>query len=272
MTIRSALRRSAIAFALLAPFAGVAMAGVLDDVKSRGELIVGVKADYPPFGYRDASGQIVGMELDLAKDLADRLGVKLRLWPVSASSRIQFLEQGSIDLVIATMAVTDERKRRVGFIEPNYYASGVALLARRDAGIKSAGDLAGKSICMIRDSYFADGIAARAAGSVLVPLRSLWEGETALLAGKCAAFVEENARLIYLKNGTADKWRDFEVVRLDFEPLPWAIAVQTQEKDAAFGKLISAAIADWHKSGKLLELEKKWLGENTKWLLERQNQ
>src|SRR5262245_15683414 len=85
-----------VASALLVSVIGVraANADVLDDVKKRGVLLVGTKADYRPFGYLDPSGKIVGFEPDLAADVAKRLGVKLELTPVVASNRIQFLQQG----------------------------------------------------------------------------------------------------------------------------------------------------------------------------------
>ena len=69
-------------------------------------------------------GKIVGFEPDLAADIAKRLGVKLELVPVVASNRIQFLQQGKIDLMIATMSDTPERRKIVDIVEPDYYASG----------------------------------------------------------------------------------------------------------------------------------------------------
>src|SRR5690349_1084068 len=94
-------------------------ADVLDDIKKKGTLVVGTKADYRPFGYLDPSGKIVGFEPDLAADVAKRLGVKLELTPVVASNRIQFLQQGKIDLMIATMSDTPERRKTVDIIEPD---------------------------------------------------------------------------------------------------------------------------------------------------------
>lgn len=107
---------------------GVAQASTLDEVKKKGTLVVGVKADYPPWGMRDTSGNIVGMEIDMAADVAKSLGVKLELITVLSSNRMQFLQQGKIDLMIATMSVNDERRKAVGVVEPLYYASGVAML------------------------------------------------------------------------------------------------------------------------------------------------
>ncbi len=86
-----------------------AQSDTLASVKQKGKLVVGVKADYKPFGYTDPSGKIVGLEIDLAQDVAKRLGVQLELVPVVAANRMEFLKQGRIDLMIATMAYKPDR-------------------------------------------------------------------------------------------------------------------------------------------------------------------
>ena len=65
-----------------------ASADVLDTIKERGRLIVGVKADYKPYGFLDSSGAIIGIEPDLAKDVADKLGVEVEYVPVVSSNRM----------------------------------------------------------------------------------------------------------------------------------------------------------------------------------------
>ena len=115
---------------------GALQAQTLDKIRQRGVLVVGTKADYKPFGFRDPSGAIVGFEPDLARDVAARLGVRLELEPVASANRIQFLQQGKIDLMLATMNVTDERRKTVGIIEPSYYASGVNVFANRKVALE----------------------------------------------------------------------------------------------------------------------------------------
>src|SRR5437016_2243315 len=101
-------------------------ADTLQSIIDKGKLAVGVKTDYPPWGMRDKDGHIVGMEIDLANDIANRLSAKagkpiaLELLPVVASNRMQFLQQGQIDLMIATMNDTPERRKVVGVLLPNY--------------------------------------------------------------------------------------------------------------------------------------------------------
>ena len=94
---------------------------------SRGKIVVGVKADYKPWGFRNSDGNIVGMEIDMAADVAAKMGVDLELVAVQSSNRMQFLEQGKIDLMIATMSDRKDRREIVGIVGPNYYTSGPIL-------------------------------------------------------------------------------------------------------------------------------------------------
>src|SRR5438445_11799069 len=91
---------AAIGFAIAAAPVG---AQTLEKIKQRGTLIVGSKADYKPFGFRDPSGAIVGFEPDIAKLVADKLGVKLEIEPVVSSNGMQFLQQGKTHRMIPTM-------------------------------------------------------------------------------------------------------------------------------------------------------------------------
>src|SRR5262245_10320331 len=269
MTYKSAVKILVMAAAMLGWLTGLARADTLEDIKKKGTLVVGVKADYPPYGMRAASGQTVGMEIDMAKDVATRLGVKVQLEPVVASNRMQFLQQGKIDLMIATMSVNDERKKAVGIVEPYYYAGGVALLAAKSANIKTGADLKGKPVCAIQGSYYNNDIQSKMTQTDLVAFKGVPENEQALLNGQCVGFAYDDVLLIYKKKADADKWKDFEVVKLtEITPLPWGLAVKSEDKDGAWGKFMSDAVTDWHKKGTLVEWEKKWLGENTQWLLD----
>src|SRR5512134_2375135 len=112
-------------FALLAAvgmaallLASPASGGGLDDARSRGKLLVGVKTDFPPFGYMDAAGKPQGFDVDVARYLARALFEeegRLELVPVTSGSRIPFLYSEWIDMIVATMTVTEDRKRVLDF-------------------------------------------------------------------------------------------------------------------------------------------------------------
>jgi polar amino acid transport system substrate-binding protein len=242
-------------------------ADTLDDVKQKGVLVVGTKADYAPFGFRDANGNIVGLEADLAADVARRLGVRLELVPVTSANRMQFLQEGKIDLMIATMSVTPEREQTVGIISPHYYATRIGVLAPKSANIKDEADLKGKRICALAGVFFNNRLQTEFTQQDLVVFNSILDNEAALLAGKCEGFAFDDVLLIFKTKSQPDKWKEFDVTVLDeFDPVPWGIAVRREEKNGPWGKFISGVVSTWLKSDLLLSLEAKWVGQNTIWL------
>jgi polar amino acid transport system substrate-binding protein len=263
-----AARLAGVVLALAAMVAS-AQADQLDDIKAKGVLVVGTKADYPPFGFRDASGGVIGIEPDLGAEIAKRLGVKLEIVPVVSSNRMQFLQQGKIDLMIATMSDTPDRRKVVGFIEPLYYASGVAILANKKANIKTAADLKGKPVCAIQGAFYNNDLQSKYTGQDLIAFKAVAEAQQALLDGRCVGFVYDDAVLFWQKNSDEKRWADFECLQLNEWPIvPWGIAVKLEEREGAWGKLVTETVTDWLKSGKLLEIEKKWVGSNSKWLVD----
>lgn len=118
----------------------------------RGVLRVGVKQDVPNFGYKNPdSGEFEGLEIDIARKIADELGVDIEFTPVTAQTRGPLLDNGQVDLVIATFTITEERKLLYNFTTP-YYTDAVGFLVNKDSGIKTFTDLNGKTIGVAQGS------------------------------------------------------------------------------------------------------------------------
>ncbi len=230
-------------------------AQTLDKIKQRGVVVVGTKADYKPFGFRDPSGSIVGFEPDLAKDVADRLGAKLELEPVVSANRMQFLQQGKIDLMLATMNVTDERRKTVGIVEPSYYASGANVLLNRKVALKSWEQLKNQKVCAIQGAFYNKYVAEKY-GADIIAFRGQNEADTALQQGNCIGWLYDDTAF---QERLADpKWAGFEMPLETILTESWGAAVKLEERDGPWGQFIAKTIADWHRSGKLIETEKKW--------------
>lgn len=245
---------------ILAAIAAIAVAApaaaqTLDKIKQRGVLVVGTKADYKPFGFRDPSGAIVGLEPDMARDVADRLGVKLELESVVSSNRMQFLQQGKIDLMIATMNDTAERRKTVGIVEPDYYASGVNVLAVKKAGLKSWEQLKDQKICGIQGAWYNKTVAEKY-GADIVAFKGQTEAETALLQGNCIGWVYDDTA--FFERLADPKWAAFEMPLETILAEPWGVAVKLEERDGPWGQFVAKTLTDWHRTGKLIEWEKKW--------------
>ena len=244
-----------LAFGLLASATGV-QAQTLQKVFERGKIVVGVKADYRPWGFRNEDGDIVGMEPDMAQDVADRLGVDLELVPVVASNRMQFLQQGKIDLMIATMSDKTERRKVVGIVQPPYYASGTNVLTKTEYGLAEWEDLRDKPVCGIQGAWYNDETAKRF-GAEIVAFQGTAEVYTALRQGRCVAFVyDDSAIMSQLSQG--DKWQGYAMPLKTIDVTPWGVAVRKDELHGPFGRFVSGVIYDWHANGTLIELEEKW--------------
>jgi polar amino acid transport system substrate-binding protein len=249
----------------LAAFAATpVLADAMDEIKAKGEIAVGVKADYKPFGFRDAGGDIKGFEIDIATAIAKALGVKPRFEPVQDATRLPFITQGRVDLVIATMNDTPERRRTVGIIEPFYYASGASLLAPKSAKLKTWEELKGKKVCGTQGSNWNKPIEEKF-GVTVVAFRGIAEAETALKNGECVGFLYGNTSLAERLADPA-RWGDYEAPLPTLNESPWALAVKAEEKDRPLGQKISALLSGWHKDGTLLALEKKWGLPPSPWL------
>ena len=129
----------------------------LDDLKSRGVLVLGLDDAFPPFGYRDESNQIVGFDIDLAKEVTSRLGVKLKLQPIVWDSNIVELNSGNIDCIWSGFTITEDRKKQVAFTDP-YIENHQVIVVSADSDIKTKADLAGKTVGVQAGSSAVDAI------------------------------------------------------------------------------------------------------------------
>jgi polar amino acid transport system substrate-binding protein len=223
-------------------------------VLDRGVLVVGVKADYKPWAFRDSSGKLVGMEIDMAQDVADALGVKLKLIPVQSSNRMQFLEQGKIDLMIATMSDKANRRKLVGVPQPNYYTSGTNVLAKKGM-VSEWEDLRGKPVCGKQGAFY-NKVVGKKYGAKIVAFIGNAEAKQALRDGKCVAWVYDDSSIMAeLASGQFD---DYEMPMNTEDDTPWALAVPLEELNGIWGNFMSGMTYNWHSTGRLVELEKKW--------------
>jgi len=238
--------------------AGAAQAECKNDtlkkVLDRGKIVAGVKADYKPWGFRDSSGNLVGMEIDMARDVADSLGVDLELVPVQSSNRMQFLQQGKIDLMIATMSDRSDRRKVVGVPEPPYYTSGTNVLAKKGA-VTSWEDLRGKPVCGKQGAFY-NKITAQRYGANIVAFVGNAEAKQALKDGRCVAWVYDDSSI--MADLASGDWNDYEMPLITEDDNPWGLAVPLEERDCLFGRFMSGMIYNWHVNGRLIELEKKW--------------
>lgn len=266
--LKSVLKAGAASLVVLASAATAVNAAqctndVWKKVMAAGKVVVGVKADYKPWGFRDSNGDIVGMEIDIAKAAADAMGVELEVVAVQSSNRMQFLEQGKINMMIATMSDRPDRRKIVGITQPNYYTSGTNIMAPKALGFKNWEELRGKPVCGKQGAFYNKVVTERY-GVNVVAFTGNAEAKQALRDKKCVAWVYDDSSIgSDLASGNFD---DFEMPLSSEDDNPWGLAVPLAEKDCVFGNFMSGLTFNLHQSGKMIELEKKWGIKPTKYL------
>lgn len=235
-------------------------------VMSRGKIVVGVKADYKPWGFRNTDGEIVGMEIDIAQAAADAMGVELETVAVQSSNRMQFLEQGKIDMMIATMSDRADRREIVGITQPNYYTSGTNIMAPKALSFQDWEDLRGKPVCGKQGAFYNEVVTERY-GVEVVAFTGNAEAKQALRDKKCVAWVYDDSSIG--SDLSSGDYEDFEMPLSSEDDNPWALAVPLAEKDCVFGNFMSGLTFNMHQSGKLIELEEKWGIQPTAYLADK---
>ena len=233
----------------------ITKSSLLEKIRAQGVMTVGVKTDFAPFGFLSKDGKHQGFEIDLAQRIAKEIGVRAETAGVSTANRFQRLEQGAIQVVIATAADTRARRKIATAVEPGYFGAGVNILMRPDSNAKKWSDLRGKKICALQGAYFNKGITSRHVIE-LQTYKSIGNAQAALKQGECAGFLySEIAIQRYLTNP------EFAGYKADIESamvVPWAVFLPRSEKGTDFEVLMGDVIAKLHREGFLIDLQKKW--------------
>ncbi len=240
----------------LFPF-GDGVAGTLQDVKARGKLIVGVKTDYPPLGFLDKKGVNKGLDIDISKAVSKELFGNqnaVEFVSVTSENRISFLTLGKIDVVAATLTITEERKKEVDFSIP-YFVTGQMILVSEDSKITRYQDLAGKKVATIRGSTGDIGIGELVPDAERIRFERNFEALRALKERRVEAFVQDFVLLYTL----LQKNPHLKMAGVQpFRPGRYRLAVR--KGDQEWLDFINATLTKMKETGNYEKLLDKWFG------------
>lgn len=227
----------------------------LDRIKARGTLTVGVILSGAPFGFIDPKTQEQkGFNLDIAKGLADDLGVKLETVTVTPPNRVQFLQQGKVDILIANMQYTEERAKVLGYVPTPYDRAGGAAVGRKDSGLKDWADLKGKTACVSQGSNYTQPLIEQY-GAEVKALPSQPESLLALKGGNCDVAVHVGATVGLLLQDRPEEWKNYAIL-FPTELIPSDSVIWLRKGEADTTAALDASVKKLHSSGKLLEFAK----------------
>ncbi len=235
----------------------VLLSGWLGVAWSQGDapLRIGVKRDVPLWGELQG-GQLVGLEPDLAHDLGRQLGRRVELVGLNTAERIEALQSGRVDLLIATLSNTPERRQQLHLVLPHYYQSGVNVLVRRNEQVTRWEDLQRRRACARQGAFYNRQVFIEF-GLELVPLYDNHVAQHSVWLGRCDAWLHDDTALIALLQDP--RWSDqFEMPLPSRLNTPWSIAMRRDKADSELARQVSLAVVRWHQSGLLVELERRW--------------
>lgn len=249
-------RRLLAAVLVLSSLAGPVLAdATLDRLKQRGRLVVGVMLSGPPFGSIDpATQKHIGYNVELSEALARALGVGLETVQVQPSNRVQFLQTGKVDVLIANMQWTAERAEILGFAPTPFEEVGGTAIARRGSGLRDWGDLRGKPVCVSQGSNYIKPLEEQY-GAQIKAFRGQPESLLALRGGACVAAVHVGPTLRQLQADNPE-WAEHEIP-IAAELLPSDSVIWTRKGEVDALAAIDRVIRQWHRSGWLIELGRR---------------
>ena len=222
----------------------------LGRVKSAGKISFGMSSDYPPFTFYNKNGELEGFDVDMAREIAKRLGVELNLVVRKWSGIIDGLLDGSYDAILGSMAITEDREKIVAFSTP-YYHSSVQVMIRKGAPFDDLKDLKGKIVGLEAGSNYVDD--AKALG--MTDIRLFESGTKAFLElskGKLDAVISD--QIVGLN---AIKLGKYEIEFLGGPLRRERVGIAFRKEDKALIEEVNKILEKMQKDGFLRELSAK---------------
>lgn len=240
-----------------------ALAGdTLADVKKKGVLVAGVKDSTEPFGFIDEkTREIMGYDIDFCRYIANKLGVKLELKPVTSATRMPQLKEGNIDMIAATMTKTAERAKEIDFSH-TYFFTGQKFIVKKGA-VKELKALEGKKIGTAKGSTSEKNAAKALPTATILSFDDYPQAFLALQQGKVAAVTTDEAILagILGKASAADQ-KKFEIAPFQISDEPYGLGMRKDDKN--FVDFVNATIVEMEKNGEAKKIFEKWFGPKSK--------
>ena len=244
----------------LTVLSGLAHADRLDDIKKSGVLRVASFDSNPPFGFVDAkSKQIEGLDVDYAKAIADKLGVKLQLQPTNPANRVPLLVANKVDLVLANFTITPERAEQVNFSIP-YFASGQQFIVKKGT-LTSPQELNQWRVGVDKGTVNEGVLREKFPGAKVVAYDDTPFAFTALRNGNVQAITQDGPKLIGLLANVPDKDK--------YEVPPFTISndligVGIPKGEERLTEVVNQTLTDLEAQGKAQGIYDTWFGPTTK--------
>jgi polar amino acid transport system substrate-binding protein len=262
LSMRNRLRPLLAALLATTALVSAAHADQLDDIKKKGEIVFGVLGTDEPNSFVDpASRDIVGYEVDLAKAIAKKIGVKPVFKQLAVAARIPELQQGRVDVLAASLTHNKERESQVDF-SLTTFVTGQKVLVKKSSGIADVPQLAGKKVLTVKGGTQEPNIRKAVPNVDVVTFETTQQAFLALQQGKGVGYVNDEASLVndFAKLGPAKK--DYAILPTSISVEPLALGLRKGEP--ALKSVVDGTLRELESSGEADKLFIKWYGPATK--------
>ena len=228
----------------------------LTTITQRDRLIVGIRNDAPPFGFKDKNGFTVGYDADLARLIAKGIlgdGKKVEFVPVTASNRIMKLNSGEVDCLIATMSITTQRQQFLNFSTP-YYMAGQAILVRSSSKATSLRDFTGKKLIIVFGSTSEKNLRSNVPEVTVIGYKTYNDAYNALKNGKADGIVADDTVLL----GFSTNDKSVKLLPKRYSKEPYAVVFRKDDASINFTNKVNYIVENLQSTGRLNRLQEKW--------------
>lgn len=232
------------------------VANTLDDITKRGNVIIGVKTDTYPFGFKDKNGKYTGYDIDLANLIGEAIfneKGKVKFVPLTASDRMMKLFSEDVDMVVATMSITPSRLQIMDFSDP-YYIAGQSIMVKKGSKIKGLRDLNGKKAIIVFGTSSESSLRAAVPNVRIVGYKTYDEAVRGLKQGKADAIVSDDTILI----GLSLKDRNLVLLPKRYSREPYAVAFRKGRESEDLVRVVNGVINESSRNGTLQKLQKNY--------------
>jgi polar amino acid transport system substrate-binding protein len=222
-------------------------------------IVVGLDDNFPPMGFRNDKNELVGFDIDLAKEAAKRLGVEVEFKPIDWSAKEAELNGKRVDALWNGLTITEERRKNIGFTAP-YMENHQIIVVPADSGIKAKADLAGKVVGIQDGSSAVDAVQRDAVAGSIKELKKFGDNVTALMdltTGRLDAVVlDEVVGRYYI----AKKPGEYAILEEHFGTEEYGVGVR--KDDTELLARLQKAIDEMKQDGSAARISTEWFGKN----------
>lgn len=232
----------------------------LQTVLDKKVFVLGLDDSFPPMGFRDENNEIVGFDIDLAREVTKRMGVTLQLQPIDWNAKEQELNTGNIDCIWNGFTITEERRKQINFTDP-YLENAQVVVVKKDSPIQSLSDLAGKRVGIQAGSSASDAVYGDAAfADSLDKIIEVKDNLTALMDLEIGGVDAVVLDLVVANYNIKQSGKDFRILSESLAAEQYGVGFR--KNDQALRDEVQKILNEMAADGTMAAISTKWFGSD----------